>query len=438
MSAGQVNLLTLEENKCFLPSALYALDRDFITEAVAQSIQGDATRQEYVASRRAVLSRAQRFRREEDIQAQDKTLFYGRQAFSEYYQWPDEGYFVKSPKSFLGGSGLRTEHIAFFEDVVAAMMLNVKQRAQQHLATPLTHAVIGRPVNFQGVNAQTSNQQALQILTCAAHRVGFKEVEFLYEPIAAGLHFEQELQQDQIVLVVDIGGGTTDCAMVQMGPSFVNKLDRTEDFLGHTGERIGGNDLDIRIAGKHLMPLLGMESELKTGLPMPTQIYWNAITTNDVTALADFNSLATADQLEQLRLDAKEPKLVERFSRVRKEKLNYRIVRDAEQGKIALSDSQTHQLTLDYIESALSQTLIREEVSQSIQPQLSRMLVLMQEAIKQAGCGPDCIYITGGSAKSPIIRAAVQQAIGNIPVLDGDHFGSVASGLTVWADRLFK
>ena len=438
IQTGSVRLVPLESQHTFLPSTVYALDRDFITEYVAHSMGQGEARQSFVEARRPALMRAQRARREEDLEDSDQTLFFGRAAFDEYYQWPEDGYFVKSPKSFLGGTGLRNEHIAFFEDLVAAMMLNIKRKAEAHLGQTLTHTVIGRPVNFQGVDAEASNQQALEILTAAAKRVGYKEVEFLYEPIAAGLDFEAKLSDNKTVLVVDIGGGTTDCAMVRMGPDYANKIDRREDFLSHTGERIGGNDLDIRIAGKHLMPLFGMDSQLKTGLPMPTQMFWNAVTTNDVSAIATFNSKETKNQIDQLRLDAANPKLIERFLRLRAEKHNYHLVRNAEQAKIALSETLDHTLALDYIEPELAASMTREQIAHSIQPPLDRMLQLMNDAIVQAGEQPDLIYITGGSAKSPIIREAIQQQIGDIPVLDGDHFGSVAAGLTVWSSRIFK
>ena len=161
----------------------------------------------------------------------------------------------------------------FFEDIVTAMMQTVKQRAEQSLQQILTKTVIGRPVNFQGVNAVKSNEQALAILTAAAKRSGFTDVEFLYEPVAAGLSFERSLTENKTLLVVDIGGGTSDCAMVRMGPDHVGQEDRRNDFIGHTGERVGGNDLDIRLAAEELMPLFGMRAPLKSGKPMPTKTF---------------------------------------------------------------------------------------------------------------------------------------------------------------------
>jgi hypothetical chaperone protein len=114
------------------------------------------------------------------------------------------------------------------------------------------------------------------------------------------------------------------------------------------------------------------------------------------------------------------------------------LVRSAEQSKIALSDVSEYELDLAYIEAGLGIRLTRTDLAQAIAWPLEKMTNLMSEAINQAGTQPDVIYITGGSAKSPAIRHAVEQKLGNIPVLDGDHFGSVAAGLTVWANRLFR
>lgn len=143
-----IKLVPLEGRHAFLPSTLYALDRDLITEFVGKNMVVGDSRQAFTSSRQHALIRAQRARQEEDIDDNDQTLFFGQAAFDEYFQWPEEGYFVKSPKSFLGATGLRSEHIHFFEDIVAAMMQNIKKRAESHLGDDITHTVIGRPVNF--------------------------------------------------------------------------------------------------------------------------------------------------------------------------------------------------------------------------------------------------------------------------------------------------
>ncbi|EAW31168.1 Molecular chaperone [marine gamma proteobacterium HTCC2143] len=433
-----IRLLAIGNNQVLMPSSLYALERELICEYVGQQIPDDALQQNFLSLRAPAMAQARSVRTEYDIRPEEQSIFFGQDAFDQYLSMPGEGYFLKSPKSFLGASGLRSEYIQFFEDIVTAMMINIKQRAETDLGKTITHTVIGRPVNFQGMNAEQSNRQAIAILTLSAQRAGFKSVEFLFEPIAAGLDFEARLSDDKTVLIVDIGGGTTDCAMVRMGPSHRNNTERQQDFIGHSGERVGGNDLDIQLAGKHLMPLFGMHSSLKNGLLMPTATYWDAVRTNDVGAQANFNSQQTELRLQQLMLDTTEPELLRRFITLRDKKQNHHILRSAEQAKISLSDSSRSSLDLNSIVTGLSCTISRNQFAHAIERPLASITDLMTEAIRQAAVQPDLIYITGGSAKSPIIRQAIEQKLGTIPVVDGDHFGSVATGLTAWAQRLFS
>ena len=436
-STNNVRLVNLQQNKAFMPSTLYSLDRELISEYVGLNIVDEQIKQNFIKSRSTQLSRANSVRRHEGFSQDEQTLYFGKEAFEEYLSLPSEGYFVKSPKSFLGASGLRPESVQFFEDIVSAMMLGIKSRAELQLGQEITHTVIGRPVNFQGLNSEKSNKQAVDILTIAAKRAGFKYVEFLFEPIAAGLNFEEKLLNNKTVLVVDVGGGTTDCAMVRMGPDHRIKTDRHDDFIGHSGERIGGNDLDVQVAGKHLMPLFGMESQLKNGLRMPTQPFWDAVRTNDVGAQTAFNERKTGLHLEQLLRDTTEPECFKQFIQIRNDKQNHHIVRSAEQAKISLSSNSQVAIDLSYISESVGINITELDFSEYIARPLEKITDLMGQAIQQAGCQPDLIYVTGGSAQSPVIRKAIEQTLGKIEVLDGDHFGSVAAGLTVWANRIF-
>ena len=81
--------------------------------------------------------------------------------------------------------------------------------------------------------------------------------------------------------------------------------DRQADLLGHTGQRIGGNDFDIRLAVAELMPLCGMNGLNKRGLPMPAPLFWNAMSINDVQAQSRFYSPETARLLQQLMREAR-------------------------------------------------------------------------------------------------------------------------------------
>jgi hypothetical chaperone protein len=162
----------------------------------------------------ALLKRAMSYNREEDITITPASVLFGQSALDLYMDDPEEVWFVKSPKSFLGASGLKPQQVALFEDLVCAMMLHIRQQAEAQLDQEITATVIGRPVNFQGPGGDEANAQAQGILDRAAKRAGFGEVAFQYEPVAAGLDFEATLSHEQRVLVVDIGGGTTDCSLL--------------------------------------------------------------------------------------------------------------------------------------------------------------------------------------------------------------------------------
>jgi len=265
MQDGLPQLLTMENGSTLLPSMLCAPTREAVSEWLYRHHQVPATGDET----QALLRRAVNYNRDEDIDVLSNSDQFGLASLRQYIDDPEEVYFVKSPKSFLGASGLKPQQVAVFEDLVCAMMLHIRQQAQAQLPESIDQAVIGRPINFQGLGGDDANTQAQGILERAAKRAGFKDVVFQYEPVAAGLDFEATLEKEQRVLVVDIGGGTTDCSLLLMGPQWSQKLDRQASLLGHSGCRIGGNDLDIAVAFKSLMPLLGMGGETEKGIALP-------------------------------------------------------------------------------------------------------------------------------------------------------------------------
>ncbi|MCE9678885.1 molecular chaperone [Shewanella sp. AS1] len=436
---GEVKLLPLSGDSNYLVSTLYAFDRDLISEAVYRALP-QAQQAEYAKLRSAELSRARAARQALDLEPNEQAVFVGDEAVKQYLEMPEEGFYVRSPKSFLGATGLRVDQVALFEDIVTIMMLHIKACADKLLAAKgetITHGVIGRPVNFQGIGGEESNRQAEQILTRAAHRAGFTQVDFLFEPIAAGMDFEASLQSDQTVLVVDVGGGTTDCSVVKMGPSHIKKRDRSDDFLGHSGQRIGGNDLDIALAMKAFMPHLGLHSKMVNGLPVPSKPFWNAVAVNDISAQRDFSSLTSATLIKDLIKDAERADLLHLLLKVQRDHLGYRMVRSAEQVKIALSDREQTRQSLSYIAAGLEACVDQAQFIEAIAQPINQIQNLMAQALAPANTEPDLIYVTGGSAKSPAIYNAIAACYPGIEIVVGDHFGSVTAGLTRWAQRRF-
>ena len=302
----------------------------------------------------------------------------------------------------------------------------------------MTQTVIGRPINFQGLHGEESNRQAISVLTNAAKRVGFKDVEFQYEPVAAGFEFEASLTKETRVLVVDIGGGTSDCSMLLMSPHFTDNDNRNDHLLAHTGVRVAGNDFDIQLALQGIMPSLGMNSLLKTGKPMPTSSFYQALAINNINEQTEFYSAKNRRNLIQLSRDAKETAIIERLVAVHDHKLSYQLVNAAEQAKIALSEQTKQTIDLNDITAGLSAEVSKDTLRSANKRTLESIANIMQSAVSQAECQPEVIFVTGGTAKSPVLSEFLQQQMPNIPIVVGDHFGSVTSGLARWAQKIYQ
>lgn len=426
-------LIAIENDNFYMPSALAAPTRESVSEHLFRHRNISPGNQ----AGEQLLRSAIATNHEEGIELLPDDIVFGQEALARYLEDPQDIYYVKSPKSFLGAMGLRDIQISFFEDLVCAMMANIKQQVEINKQQAIEEVVIGRPINFHGRGGDKSNQQAEKILLDAAKRAGFRNIEFQFEPVAAGLEYEATLTEDKTVLVVDIGGGTTDCSLIRMGPGWRGKSERKDSLLAHTGQRIGGNDLDINLTFKQLMHPFGLGSKVVSGIDMPLTQFWNPIAINDVQAQKDFYSRQNLAVLKSLHRDAQEPEKLARLLKIYQDTLGYSLVRSAEETKIALSEQSEHRVKLNLLSEIIEVNIQRDQMIDAIESTKTKMTKLVSEAVVQGGTQPDVIFMTGGSASSPILRQAVEQELPGIPLVGGNYFGSVTTGLVRWAKICF-
>ncbi|MFV0574002.1 MAG: molecular chaperone [Vibrio sp.] len=433
MEEGTPRLLPLENESSYIPSTICAPTRESVSEYLFRFM--DTKPKDTLGEQ--VLRRAINMNREEDIELHQGDVQFGLQALNTYLSDPQEVYYVKSPKSFLGAKGLHETQLVFFEDLVCSMMKNIKTQAENSLQQDITQAVIGRPINFHGRGGEDANRQAESILRHAATRAGFKDIEFQFEPVAAGLEYESTLTENQTVLVVDIGGGTTDCSLIEMGPDWQQKADRSASLLGHSGQRVGGNDLDIYLAFRQIMPQLGLGSKMNSGIEMPITQFWNPIAINNVVAQKDFYEAANLKALKLLQKEAQEPEKLARLLTMYHQTLGYQIVRKAEEAKIGLSDTMLHSLSIPMAKEILNLDIQLYQMVEAVEVPTQKMMDLVTEVMQQATKKPDVIFMTGGSARSPFLRQALERTLPNVPIVSGNYFGSVTAGLARWAQQIF-
>lgn len=436
---GQPQLVELPQHGRYMGSTLYAPMAEMICGWLYQQLEAKGIGERFKQARLAALGPSLHALREAKLDGYGDQLEFGQSALSHYLEDPSDCYYVRSPKSFLGASGLPKRQQTQFEDIAAAMMWHIAVQVRQSGNGNMEKVVIGRPVNFQGINAELSNQQAIEILTNAASFVGFKQVEFLFEPMAAGLAYQQQLTEEQQVLVIDIGGGTSDVSMLTMGPDYLNQRDHSSLVQGFSGERIGGNDFDIALNYRGLMPALGLGQSLSKQRSMPVAPFLNAASINVLPAQTDFYSLTTLKQLQDY---TREPHLemINGLIALHQQRLTYRLSADAERAKIALSKQAETDVDLDYLLASTAIdpviTLTQGQFANAAEALLLRIAKLVDEVIAQAGQQPDVIFVTGGSANSPLLTEFLKQRYQR-PLVGGDNFGSVTSGLTLWANRIF-
>lgn len=366
---------------------------------------------------------------------------FGGAAIASYIAQHD-GRLMRALKSILSSSlidekTLLGSRMVPLRDVVETFVRHLKEKAEAFAGEDLTSVVHGRPVRFVD-DDDAADARAQNVLESIAHKVGFRDIAFVYEPIAAAYHYEETAPREETVLIADIGGGTSDFTVIRVGPARRARDDRSSDILANAGARIGGTDFDALFSLEAVMPLLGLGTQLiEKDLPMPNGPYIE---------LANWPTInfAYTPRNERLVVDlirgAREPEKVERLLKVIRERLGHRIAFTVEDAKIALSEADRTALPLDFIDETLSATATRAGFDHAIREKTERLHKTAAACIKDAGLAPgdiDTIFFTGGSGRVPAVREAILRAAPDARATEGSDFLSVALGLTREAQKRF-
>ncbi len=375
-----------------------------------------------------------------DFEDHGRVLF-GREAIDTYIG-RREGRLMRALKTILA-SPLIDEATAVgrrrikLTEVIEMFIRHLKARAEAFAGEEIACVVHGRPVRFvDGDDA--ADARAESVLADIARRAGFREVLFEYEPIAAAYHYEETAAREELVLVADIGGGTSDFTVIRIGPERRSLPDRRRDILANDGARIGGTDFDTRLSIAAVMPLLGLGTQLQEkDLPLPRGIYFELATWATINfAYTWRNEREIAGLLKQ----ACEPDKVARLLKTVRRHLGHRIAFAVEDAKIALSEADDVALALDFLEGGLAARAAQARFEAAVRDKLDRLHAIAASCIARAGVTPDridTIFFTGGSSRVPAVQRAIARAAPNARATAGSDFLSVALGLTREAQRRF-
>ncbi|RZI73839.1 MAG: Hsp70 family protein [Variovorax sp.] len=365
--------------------------------------------------------------------AEDRSTHFGREAVALYLAGV-EGRLMRSLKSLLGSPLMQEQTEVYdgllsFEDIIARYLHELATRAEAELGQRPERAVIGRPVHFVDDDSKR-DQRAEESLRHAARSAGFKEVGFQLEPIAAAFDYEQRVTRESLILIADIGGGTSDFTVVRVGPDRIARPDRSDDVLATTGVHIGGTDFDQRLNLERVMPAFGFRHLGPQGREVPSTVFFELSTWH----LIHWQQTPKAiRQTQQLRSNYSDTRLHDRLMKVLKQGDGHRIASAVEQAKIDASVQDTEvRIDLDSAEAGLSTTLTPLDMQQQLASLLETVMACAHACVQRAGLRSgdlDAIYLTGGSSALRPFQQALRRSFAGVPLVEGDLFGGVAAGL---------
>jgi len=372
--------------------------------------------------------------------AEENAVYYGRAALANYLAG-HEGRLMRSLKSLLGTSLMdgQTEvegRALPFRALLGYFIGELKRRADRQAGHAFDCAVFGRPVHFVDGN-EAADRLAESTLAEIARAAGFRDVAFQYEPIAAAFDYESQIDREELVLIADIGGGTSDFSLVRLSPERAKKDDRRDDILANGGVHIGGTDFDKYLSLRSVMPLLGLGTRLKSNAEVPSSYYFNLATWHTINLAY---TQKTWLQLREVYRDACERDKLDRLMNLIQDRSGHWLALKVEEGKIALSDAPTVELDLDRLSPREVLQLQRVEFNAAIDHLVDDIETTVRGLLRHAGVDAehvDTVFFTGGSSGVHRLREKIAALVPGARSVEGDLFGSIGAGLALDAVRKF-
>jgi hypothetical chaperone protein len=368
----------------------------------------------------------------------------GPAAIDEYLAAETKGRLVQSLKSFLTSRSLKTTDVfgrrMSLEELIARILRDLREKAEAQFGEPIRRAVVGRPVRFVGAEKDEDNSFAEQRLGSAYRLAGYESVEVELEPVAAAHYYESTLDHDELILIGDFGGGTSDFSLLHVGPS-IRKRGRTPaDLLGNSGVGIAGDAFDARIVRNLVSPALGRGSEARSmNKVLPAVPNWVYTKLERWHHLSFLRTSAVINMLSSTRAEAFEPEKIDALLHLIREDLGYELHRSVQRVKRELSEHAEAPFHFSDGVIEITAMVKRSEFEAWIAEDLAHIEGSVDALIAASGIAHrevDMVFLTGGSSFVPAVRRIFESRFGAARIRTGNEFTSVARGLAVRAASL--
>ncbi|HEY2016274.1 MAG TPA: Hsp70 family protein [Bryobacteraceae bacterium] len=365
----------------------------------------------------------------------------GPTAIEQYLAAETKGRLIQSLKSYLTSRTLTSTDVFgrrhTLETLIARILADLRTEAEREFGVPIRHAMVGRPVRYVGAETEDDNQYALARLRNAFHIAGYESVEFEMEPVAAAYFYESTLDHDELILIGDFGGGTSDFSLLQVGPRIRREGRTARDLLGNSGVGIAGDAFDARIVRNLVSPKLGAGSlarSMNKVLPaVPNWIYHKLERWHHLSFL---RTMPVINMLKSTLVQALEPEKIAALLHLIEEDLGYHLHAAVQRVKCRLSETPEAEFYFVDGDLEIRARVRRQDFEEWIGEEVRSIEQCVDSLLQTAGVQPgdlDVVFLTGGSSFVPAIRRIFDTRFGAERVRSGNEFTSVARGLALRA-----
>jgi hypothetical chaperone protein len=374
----------------------------------------------------------------------------GPEGIEHYLSADLKGRLIQSLKSFLSSRTLAGTEVFgrryTLEDLIARILRDLREKAERQFGLAIRSAVVGRPVHFAGADKEEDDSYAAGRLRAAFELAGYESVEFEMEPVAAAHYYESILDHDELILIGDFGGGTSDFSLVHVGPTIRRRGRVPCDIVGNAGLGIAGDSFDAKIIRHLVSPALGAGSQLRSLDKILTVPNWVYIKLERWHHLSLLRAKDVLDMLRGVHAQALEPDKIAALIHFIKEDLGFQLHRSVQKVKCDLSNASVaaFQFTDGFVD--MEATVERTSFEEWISDEIEQIAQCVDSLLSSSGVLPkdvDMVFLTGGSSFVPAVRKIFEARFGEKRIRGGNEFTSVARGLalkamdlSMWSPRM--
>ena len=360
---------------------------------------------------------------------EEKKFYVGDSAIKELENGELGRYFV-SLKSFLGSSEiiettlLQKEYN--LEDLISIILKDFKEKIDRVAGKSVTKLTLGRPVKFND-NSKELDSLAENRLKNAAIKAGFKDIKFCYEPVAASLSYEIGSSKEELILVADIGGGTTDYTIIKSG--------KDREVLATNGIYIGGNNFDSKIIRGFVSSYLGegssyinMGKEMKISHSLYVDLY-------EYYKFIKMYDKQIIDSIKKYIQMAKDKEPISRLLELITDGYYFDFLQAVVNAKIELSSKDSVDLNMNFFTKPFSVPITKKEFNLVSKDEIDKIEKTLLDTLYTANLKAkniDKVLLTGGTTLIPSVKAIYQKIFGEDKLIQTDVFSSVGYGLALY------